>query len=219
MRTLATRIGGAALGSAMALCLGVSAPAAQAGYVVTLEQAGSDVVATGSGAIDLTGLAYYSLGEAFDAMEPSTGVIATGPASAFIDVYTGLTGPTNFGDGGATYASSGSGDSVAIVGDLGFLGVPEGYVSDGALSDTSTYDNQTFSSLGVTPGLYRWTWGSGANQSFTLEVGEVPEPSTWALMLLGFASLGFAGYRKSRTGAALATRAALKPLPVIAPAD
>jgi len=26
----------------------------------------------------------------------------------------------------------------------------------------------------------------------------VPEPSTWAMMLLGFAGLGFAGYRASR---------------------
>jgi len=26
----------------------------------------------------------------------------------------------------------------------------------------------------------------------------VPEPSTWALMLLGFAGLGFAGYRRSK---------------------
>jgi PEP-CTERM motif len=25
-----------------------------------------------------------------------------------------------------------------------------------------------------------------------------PEPSTWAMMLLGFAGLGFAGYRKAR---------------------
>jgi hypothetical protein len=29
-------------------------------------------------------------------------------------------------------------------------------------------------------------------------VGGVPEPSTWAMMLLGFASLGYAGYRKAR---------------------
>ena len=34
----------------------------------------------------------------------------------------------------------------------------------------------------------------------------VPEPSTWALMLLGFAGLGWAGYRRARTGhARLAT--------------
>jgi hypothetical protein len=31
-----------------------------------------------------------------------------------------------------------------------------------------------------------------------------PEPSTWAMMILGFASLGFAGYRKARKTAAIA---------------
>ena len=31
----------------------------------------------------------------------------------------------------------------------------------------------------------------------------VPEPSTWAMMLLGFAGLGFAGYRRARAGRAL----------------
>ena len=28
----------------------------------------------------------------------------------------------------------------------------------------------------------------------------IPEPSTWAMMLLGFAGLGFAGYRRARVG-------------------
>jgi hypothetical protein len=32
----------------------------------------------------------------------------------------------------------------------------------------------------------------------------VPEPSTWAMMLLGFAGLGFAGYRKGKGAAAFA---------------
>ena len=27
----------------------------------------------------------------------------------------------------------------------------------------------------------------------------IPEPSTWVMMALGFAGLGFAGYRKART--------------------
>jgi len=34
--------------------------------------------------------------------------------------------------------------------------------------------------------------------SFTVTVAAVPEPSTWAMMVLGFAGLGFAGYRRSR---------------------
>jgi hypothetical protein len=35
--------------------------------------------------------------------------------------------------------------------------------------------------------------------------GTVPEPSTWAMMLLGFAGLGFSGYRASRKSASFAT--------------
>jgi hypothetical protein len=46
----------AALGVAMLIGGGVSAQPAQAAYTVTLEQMGSNVVATGSGTIDLTGL-------------------------------------------------------------------------------------------------------------------------------------------------------------------
>jgi hypothetical protein len=32
----------------------------------------------------------------------------------------------------------------------------------------------------------------------------VPEPSTWAMMLLGFGGLGYAAYRRRRTAAAIA---------------
>jgi hypothetical protein len=48
--------------------------------------------------------------------------------------------------------------------------------------------------------------GAGSfNATFSLNGSVVPEPSTWALMLLGFAGLGFAGYRHAkRAGAASA---------------
>jgi hypothetical protein len=32
------------------------------------------------------------------------------------------------------------------------------------------------------------------------EPSSVPEPSTWAMMLIGFAGLGFAGYRRTLAG-------------------
>jgi hypothetical protein len=32
----------------------------------------------------------------------------------------------------------------------------------------ATWDNQSFDSLGVTPGTCEWTWGTAPNQNFTL---------------------------------------------------
>ena len=41
--------------------------------------------------------------------------------------------------------------------------------------------------------------GTGDVGGMTGTLSAVPEPSTWAMMLLGFAGLGFAGYRKARS--------------------
>jgi hypothetical protein len=40
------------------------------------------------------------------------------------------------------------------------------------------------------------------NEAFSLSGSVVPEPSTWAMMLVGFAGLGFAGYRHARKASA-----------------
>jgi hypothetical protein len=55
--------------------------------------------------------------------------------------------------------------------------------------------------------LYSVTWqamgGLGPRDAFDVTGGAtlVPEPSTWAMMLLGFMGLGFAGYRSTRRSA------------------
>ena len=43
-----------------------------------------------------------------------------------------------------------------------------------------------------------------ANDTIDLSAATVPEPSTWAMMLLGFAGLGFTAFRKSRRAASIA---------------
>ena len=63
----------------------------------------------------------------------------------------------------------------------------------------------SFASLGLTPGIYTWNWGSGANaDSLTINIGTaippgaVPEPSTWAMLILGFGAVGGALRRRKR---------------------
>jgi hypothetical protein len=49
-------------------------------------------------------------------------------------------------------------------------------------------DNGFFLNKGVDPFPF--------NNALQMEVYAVPEPSTWGIMLLGFAALGYAGYRR-----------------------
>src|SRR5215831_14622384 len=169
-------------------------------YTVTMKQIGANVVAHGSGAVNLTGLFH------FDSHATAPAVIAN---EAYIsisvgglqDIYSGFTGPATFGNGGEFDTNLGSGDPVGIWGNshlfgIGLIFVPPGYVSNHTLSDSMTFNNATFASLGVTPGTYIWTWGTGLpNQNFTLVIGGVgvlDGGSTASLLscaLLGLAAL------------------------------
>ena len=148
-------------------------------YTVTLQQIGSNVVATGSGPINLTGLTLQFSGPTDNGVgiNAALGIIDGAVGKANTDLYNGFTGPASFGSGGMFFANTGSGDFVVIQGLLGlaaFLYVPQGYVSGAALSDSMTFNNATFASLGVIPGTYVWTWGTGLpNQNFTLHIGGV----------------------------------------------
>ena len=139
---------------AIAIVSGLSVSSAQANYIVTLQQVGSNVVATGTGAINLTGLtlAFANDDTTGARMFPQFFIIMGSTASGFTDSYTGFIGPPNFGSGGLTPATIGSGDHVGInFGASNRVYVPVGYSSGTLLSDMSTYNNASFASLDVTP--------------------------------------------------------------------
>jgi hypothetical protein len=182
---------------AIVIVLGLSVRPAQA-YTVTLQEVGTDVVATGSGPINLTGLTpFVNSQDTNPAILALLGLIDTGAFASIVDVYQGFTGPATFGSGGAFSPNTASGDFVGIAGFFGLLSVPENYVSNTALSNSMTFNNATFASLGLTPGTYVWTWGTGLeNQNFTLRIGVgVPDGGS-TVALLGFALLGLTALRR-----------------------
>jgi hypothetical protein len=78
-----------------------------------------------------------------------------------------------------------NGDPVIVFAEIEVSGDGVGGVAD--LGDPPTL------SLNLPQGASVAT-ASGVFDSFT----SVPEPSTWAMLLIGFAGLGFAGYRRAR---------------------
>jgi hypothetical protein len=168
---------------------------------------------TGSGVIDLSGLtsifsdaAWPFAGELF----PSLGVavLGLGGAGNNIDVYGGASGPATLGPGlNAFIGSTATGDVFGVDGNghgTPTIFVPTGYDGTTSLSGSSTFDNTTLAMIGLTPGTYTYTWSpavaAGAvvqDGSLTINVtGVVPESSTWAMMLAGFAGLSLLAYRK-----------------------
>ena len=194
------------------LALGVvSAPSAQAAYTMTFQEVGGNVVEMGSGSLDTTDL--NDDGSPFSevaAVSPTGGQVFSGSTSSTpVEFFTGVSGPISFGPGIETVASSSSGDFVGLEGNgEGFLFTPVGFTI-GSLSETSTYAGATFASLGLTPGTYVYTWGRGDHaDSFTIDISSAsgtPEPATWAMMLLGFAGIGYAALRRKGGFRAIST--------------
>jgi hypothetical protein len=90
-----------------------------------------------------------------------------------------------------------------VNGSDGFLGVPLAYVSDSALSSRMEFADQTFASIGLTPGTYTWTWGSGSNaDSLTVQIGPaaVPEPASVLMVGVGLLSLAALRHRRGQVG-------------------
>lgn len=172
------------------------AMSAHASFTFNINQNGNDVMALGSGSLNITAFTGSNSGSFTSSMLPSIGYLVVNQGS--MTQYSGaiLTGPSSFGSGGGA-PNSVTGDYVGVRGPASFIFVPVGYVSGDDLSTTVTWTNKTLSGLGLTDGSYTWTWGSGSTaDSFTINVGAVPEPSTYALLALGSLGVGYMVYRR-----------------------
>lgn len=173
--------------------LGAMPTAGRAAYLATAQQVGNDVVITGSGTLILSNPFSGSTNSA-SVIEPSSGTFSVGPReTTFTKLYfpTGFKGPGSFGSGAYHVADSGSGGLVQLHPNGGTVAVPQGYVLGSPLSQSSTYAAQTLASLGMSPGTYTWSWGSGDTaDSFELDViTPSPEPGSALLLAAGVGAL------------------------------
>jgi hypothetical protein len=90
-------------------------------------------------------------------------------------------------------------DNVPAVFDEATFWNPDQDTGDLHLDDFSPFFGDIlYTGLESSPTFKTGTFDIGDGEfDYTLTIESVPEPSTWALMLLGFAGLGLAGYRRS----------------------
>lgn len=173
-----------------------------AAYTVQLTETGGNVVAVGNGTLNTTALAAPTPSGYNAFLISLNAVVIVGPESGTaVENRAGISGPISAGTSAAlVIADTGSGDKVGVQGGSGALVTDSGYVSGTPLSSTSTWNGATFASLGLTPGRYVWTWGSGGTaDSFTLLIGLV-QTITFTSIAPAGAILGDAPYVIAATG-------------------
>jgi hypothetical protein len=119
-----------------------------------------------------------------------TGLDFVGPTDTAVYVDFQQVGIVAGYDGGGSNTTSGPNPVVTWTG--------SGYLAAGEpLAFSVAFDPSNLSGRGTGPFYYDTT---GISVSVS-----TPEPSTWALMALGFAGLGFAGFRQARRSAGVAS--------------
>lgn len=145
-------------------------------FNVTITEVGPNVVWTGSGSFNLTDLTLIGTTTITSGFQSANAIWIAGATSnapgATGQQYGGasLTYPTTFSSGSLPtllgIGATGSMFGVLTGGASGrTIVVPNGYTSGTTISGSTTYQNSTISSLGLSGGTYTWAWGSGANAS------------------------------------------------------
>jgi Protein of unknown function (DUF642)/PEP-CTERM motif len=191
------------------------------GNFVANDPGGADLVSPGS--TDITGwtisggfpVAWIPSGGLYGGLDPSPG----NPSAFFLDL-TGVTDHPPFDSVSQTIATT-AGAHYQLTFDLGSAiqwGIQDGVTaSAGSTSGTFISTNpgtsnnfwdssETLNFVASGPSTLITLAGStgfsyiGVDNVSVVETspGGVPEPSTWAMMLVGFAGLGYAGYRRAR---------------------
>lgn len=171
---------------------------AQAAVTVSIQEVGGNVVATTTGSFDPAGMARGDINYISQGLNGDLAAFNSIDSSA--RSYFGLAGPAAFGSGSVFYrlASSATGTFFGVVGAFGEVRLADSYVAGAPIAATTTFAGQSLQSLNLTNGVYEF---AAPNDMITVIIGGsgggVPEPATWAMLILGFGVIGGAVRRRN----------------------
>lgn len=185
------------LAGVVAIC---SFGTAKATYTVTITQVGGDVVAAGSGSIDLAALTFVRnlFGGPPALIVSSQTDLVLGSVATYRYQLTGNQTLQPIGSSTVqVLASSETGMGIGLFfnpTNSFALDLPSYYVSETQIYSSATFGGSTFASLGLDPGTYTYLTGAGADtDSIVIQVGPataVTEPATLALLALPMGAAG-----------------------------
>lgn len=173
-------------------CAVAALSSAHAGVIVDIFDQGTGMMVQGSGTLNTSAATFSHSVNTVNAVRADAAVTPGPHMSTLADVYrifSGFSGPTEIGTGSTTSSGNiGSGDLFGInfstLPSQLLLLVPSAYVSGSQLAGQSFHQNKFIADIGLTPGQYTWTWGSGTDADFyTVNVAPAPGAS----MLLAIA--------------------------------
>lgn len=170
------------------MLIGVSGVAQADVLNISVSESGGNVVFTGSGQMDLAGLGASTL--LANNISNSTSSFFAG--LSVYDQYEGFSIQTFVALSGSDFEfDTVVGDGFGVDGSFKVLAVNSGYVSETPISFIWTTNNATIAGLSLNFGVVA-AFGNNTVNLLNASVAAVPEPSSWALMLLGIVGLAFA---------------------------
>lgn len=191
----------------------ISCQRAHCDVIINITEDGADLLVTTSGSLNTIGLVNFSAGtNELQFQSNVNNIVAFGSgAQEFYSsgAASGITGVTRTGTlnnfafvpPDVTLESGGADFGFRFFNDA--IWIPEGYVSDSAVSQVLRVSTESFATAGLTAGDFsQFTWtgpGGGSGDTIRFQVSgsgaAVPEPSTFAL--LGLVAVGI-GVRRCR---------------------